>query len=290
MSIIKSNSLKVEVNELGSTLESFYDLEGNTELLWQGSEDSWSGKDVTIFPFVGRLKDGFYTVEGKKYSMSAHGLCCQHKFAIEDREENRVSHRFVWSQETLKSYPYKFDLTVLHEVLGDKYIKTMRVKNLGESQMYFMLGGHPAISLTSKDGCDTSDNYIEFPKTLHPKNYYLDKEGKFIDRLDEIGEFDKIYCDKALMKKYATLILAQENFQSLNLVRGDGKTLEFTLNNPPVLAFWSHPEKGEYICVEPWYGLPDEVETKRELKDKERINSLAAGEVFEYSFAIEIKR
>ena len=42
MSIIKSNSLKVEVNELGSTLESFYDLDGNTELLWQGSEDSWS--------------------------------------------------------------------------------------------------------------------------------------------------------------------------------------------------------------------------------------------------------
>ena len=59
MSIIKSNSLKVEVNELGSTLESFYDLENKQELLWQGSEDSWSGKDVTIFPFVGRLKDGY---------------------------------------------------------------------------------------------------------------------------------------------------------------------------------------------------------------------------------------
>ncbi|MDE7337520.1 MAG: aldose 1-epimerase family protein, partial [Clostridia bacterium] len=69
MSIIKSDTLRVEINETGSTLESFYDLKEKEELLWQGSEDSWTGKDVTIFPFVGRLKDGYYTVNGEKYSM-----------------------------------------------------------------------------------------------------------------------------------------------------------------------------------------------------------------------------
>ena len=62
MSIIKSEYLKVEINETGSTLESLYDKAEERELLWQGSADSWTGKDVTIFPFVGRLKDGYYTV------------------------------------------------------------------------------------------------------------------------------------------------------------------------------------------------------------------------------------
>ncbi|MDE5549684.1 MAG: aldose 1-epimerase family protein, partial [Clostridia bacterium] len=64
MSIIKSDTLCVEINEVGSTLESFFDVINQKELLWQGSEDSWTGKDVTIFPFVARLKDAYYTVDG----------------------------------------------------------------------------------------------------------------------------------------------------------------------------------------------------------------------------------
>ncbi|MDE5616467.1 MAG: hypothetical protein K2I78_01610, partial [Clostridia bacterium] len=256
----------------------------------QGSEDSGTGKDVTIFPFVVRLKDGYYTVNGEKYSMPTHGLCCEHNFEIESVSSSRVEHKFLWSDETLKYYPYKFDLRVIHEVVKDKYIKTMQVKNLGDSEMYFMLGGHPAIALTCKDCCDTSDNYIDFPEIIDPSNYYLDEAGHFIAYLDKIGKFKRLYCDKALMKKYATLIFADENFQSLRLVKGDGKTLDFTLNDPPVLAFWSHPENGEYFCVEPWWGIPDAVEAKREIKEKERINALGAGEVFEYSFAIEINR
>ena len=57
-----------------------------------------------------------------------------------------------------------------------------------------------------------------------------------------------------------------------------------------MLAFWSHPDKGEYICVEPWWGIPDAVEPKREIKEKERVNSIKAGEVFEYTFTMQIER
>ena len=290
MSIIKSNTLCVEINEVGSTLESFCDLNGNTELLWQGSEDSWTGKDVTIFPFVARLKDEYYTVNGVKYTMPLHGLCVDHKFEIDSISQSRVEHKFVWNDESLKHYPYKFDLRVIHEVVGDKYIKTMRVTNVGDETMYFMLGGHPAIALTSKGDCDTSDNYIQFSKQMCPKNYYLNEVGHFITHYGDIDGFDRLYCDKALMKKYKTLILADEKFEDIQVVRGDGIKLAFDLNCPPILAFWSHPDKGEYICVEPWWGIPDFVEPKREIKEKERINSLDAGETFEYSFAIEIQR
>ena len=290
MSVIKSDTLSVEINEIGSTLESFYDKKREKELLWQGSEDSWTGKDVTIFPFTARLKDAYYTVDGVKYDMPLHGLCVDYDFEIEKRSESMVEHKFVWSQETLKKYPYKFDLRVIHEVVGDKYIKTMRLTNVGDNTMYFMLGGHPAIALTSKGDCDTSDNYIQFPRTMRPKNYYLNEAGHLITHFGDIEEFDRIYCEKALMKKYKTMILADEKFDELEVVRGDGIKIAFTLNNPPILSFWSHPDKGEYICVEPWWGIPDNVEPIREIKDKERINSLEAGDVFEYSFAMQIKR
>ncbi|MDE6189259.1 MAG: hypothetical protein K2G37_03105, partial [Clostridia bacterium] len=165
MSIIKSNTLRVEINEKGSTLESFYDTLKDKELLWQGSEDSWTGKDVTIFPFVARLKDGYYTADGKDYKMPLHGLCVERDFQIVSQSQSKVEHKFVYGEDTLESYPYKFDLRIIHEVVGDRYIKTMKVKNLGDCDMYFALGAHPAIALTSKGDCDTSENYIRFPTT-----------------------------------------------------------------------------------------------------------------------------
>lgn len=290
MSVIRSDSLRAEINEKGSTLESFFDALDNKELLWQGDGESWTGKDVTIFPFVARLKDGYYTVDGQRYEMPSHGLCKEHVFEIAKSGENFVEHKFVWDSETLKRYPYKFDLRVIHSVDGDKYSKTMRVKNLGESDMYFALGGHPAIALTSKGDCDTSDNFIRFDRLMRPKNYYLDEKGHFIERLGDFPPFEILRCDKELMKKYATLIFADEDFQRLEVVRGDGATLEFGLNSPPVLAFWSHPQKGEYICVEPWWGIPDNAQPIREIKDKERINALGSGKEFEYTFSIKIKR
>ncbi|MDE5990019.1 MAG: hypothetical protein K2H36_00360 [Clostridia bacterium] len=290
MSIIQSNTLRVEINETGSTLESFYDLNRGKELLWQGGEDSWTGKDVTIFPFVARLKDEYYKVDGIKYPMPLHGLCVDHSFEIKEISQSKVEHRFVWNEQTLKYYPYKFDLRVIHEVVGEKYVKTMSVTNVGDDTMYFMLGGHPAIALTSKGDCDTSDNYIQFSKFIRPKNYYLNDAGHLITHLGDIDGFDRLYCDKSLMKKYKTLILTDEEFENISVVRGDGIEIAFELNRTPMLAFWSHPDKGEYICVEPWWGIPDAVEAKREIKEKDRINSLGAGKTFEYSFAMEIKR
>ena len=290
MSIIKSNSLSIEINEVGSTLESVFDLKREKELLWQGSEDSWTGKDVTIFPFVARLKDEYYTVDGVRYPMPLHGLCVDYDFEISEISPSKAEHKFVWSDDTLKYYPYKFDLRVIHEVVGDKYIKTMKLTNVGEDDMYFMLGGHPAIALTAKGDCDTSDNYIQFPRFIQPKNYYLNEVGHLITHLGDIEGFDRLYCDKALMKKYKTLILTDEKFDSIEVVRGDGIKISFSLGNPPMLAFWSHPDKGEYICVEPWWGIPDAVEPKREIKEKDRINSIKAGEIFEYTFTMQIER
>lgn len=289
MSIIKSKYLKVEINETGSTLESLYDTAKDRELLWQGAADSWRGKDVTIFPFVARLKDGYYTVDGKRYDMPLHGLCTDRVFEIAQVSEDSVEHKFVYGEDTLKYYPYKFDLRVIHKVDGKKYVKTMKIKNLGDEDMYFFAGGHPAIALISKGDCDTSDNIIKFGRRMSPDMYYLDGAGHFVERRGEYGSFSELACDKALMKKYGTMIFAGEKFDELTLERSDGAKLKFSLGEPTVLAFWSHPDRGEYICVEPWWGLPDETTPKREIKDKTAINKLSAGEEFECTFAIEIE-
>ncbi len=289
MSVIKSDKLTVKIDECGSSLTSFYDEVKDVELLWQGSEDSWTGQDVTIFPFVGRLKDGFYTVDGIEYHMPAHGLCRTHTFDIVGKTNNSVTHSFGWDEDTLTSYPYKFQLNVEHIVEGAKYIKKMTVKNLDVKDMYFGIGGHPAMQVpVDKDG-DTEESNIVFAKKLNVENYFLDDAGHYIERRGEFGSFESFSCSKDTMKKYKTLIFTGEEFRSASLKRPDGIEVEFEFSAPPALAFWSHPDCGGYYCVEPWWGIPDFADTVRELKDKELIQKLAAGESREYIFSIEIK-
>lgn len=72
MQNITNGILDVTVNENGSLLDSV--KYRGEEYLWQGSEKSWKSKDIVIFPFVARLKDGWYIVDGKRYEMKITDL------------------------------------------------------------------------------------------------------------------------------------------------------------------------------------------------------------------------
>lgn len=287
MSIIYSDKLKVKIDDVGSCLSSIQD-ESGLECIWQGDEKSWTGHDVTIFPFVGRLKDGYYTTDGEDYYIPSHGICRRHAFEIKSKSGNSVTHVFKWDEETLEVYPFKFELTIRHEVQDAKYIKTMEVKNVDDKEIYFSLGGHPAMNIVEEAG-DTACNYIKFNRAISPNNYYLDEAGHFIVKKDKFEIIEKLNCSKSTMKSLKTIILTDEIFDTAELHRPDGVTFKFEFGNPPALAFWSHPTNGAYYCVEPWWGVPDFVEPTREFKDKELIQKLAVGESREYSFSIEIE-
>lgn len=292
MSKIFGKTLAIEIDDKGSTLKSFYDKSLDKELLWQGDEKSWTGQDVTIFPFVARQKDEKYFVDGKEYHMPLHGICCDHDFEIYEKTDSKVVHRYLWNDQSYALYPYKFDLYVTHEIKDDKYFKSMKVVNLDDKDIYFMLGGHPAIAIDKKAGsvCDTSENYIQFPRKMSPKLYRLNETGHFILHKDTFEPFERIYCDKDLLKEYKTLIFFDEKFQSLEVVRADGIKIAFELNEPPVLAFWSDENFGEYWCVEPWWGVPDMLDPVREIKDKDMINKLGVGKSFEYTFTMKVEK
>ena len=75
MQKIANEVLEVSVNENGSLLDSVK-FKGE-EYLWQGSEKSWKSKDIVIFPFVARLKDGWYPFDFRfdvKYTLEGSSL------------------------------------------------------------------------------------------------------------------------------------------------------------------------------------------------------------------------
>lgn len=288
MSVIFSDKIRVEIDEVGSSLLSIQDNEGK-EYLWQGDEKSWTGRDITIFPFVARLKDGYYTADGKRYDMPTHGFCRNHKFEIASKSDNEVVHTYTFDEHTLAVYPYKFKLEISHKVEGAKYTKTMKVTNLDGKEIYYCLGGHPAMSVILEDG-DTKNNEIVFEREIKPNCYILDEAGHFILSKQSFPPTKSLSCSKEIMKEYATLILTDEVFDKLQLKRGDGVAFDFSFDNPPILAFWSHPDSGAYYCVEPWWGLPDFYEPIRDIKQKTFVQKLEIGKSKNYSFSLEIKK
>ncbi len=63
--------------------------------------------------------------------------------------------------------------------------------------------------------------------------------------------------------------------------------LDFTFNGFPFLGIWAAPN-ADFVCIEPWCGIADPVDTDQQLKSKEGINRLGPGETFERSWSIAL--
>lgn len=287
---LESERLKVEIKTLGGTLHKVFDKVSGKELFWQGEERSWKSQDVIIFPFVARMVDKWYTVNGVRYTCESHGLVRNVLLTVLESTKTRAKLEFRSNEETKKSYPFDFVFHLIYELEKNTLKTTFNVLNSGDNTMYFGLGAHPAYQLDyveRQNKTDTSGNYLEFDTEQDLSYYALNSKGTFLDCLKPLGKVKRIELNKELMEKYPTLIMTGLTDSIVTLIRKDIK-IKFNLNKPPYFALWTHPQYGNYYCIEPWWGLPDFVDTKRELKDKEGINSLMSKKTFSYTYTTTI--
>lgn len=289
ISTISDGKLSVSVNTQGATLSSLKRMRDGREFLWQGSEDSWQEQDVVIFPFVARQKDGWYTVDGKRYDVPLHGVCRHNRFTEKRISDCETVLTNVWDEDTYAKYPYKYEYSVAFGIKDGKLTVTHTAKNVDDKTMYFMMGAHPAFNVcaTYKDGrINTDDNYIDFMKEISPDYLTLEEKGHYITGKAPFGTVSRISTGKDVMIKYKTIMLTDVGTDKLALRLADGESVYFDFGEVDVLAFWSMEESGAYVCVEPWHGAPDKLEPVRELKDKAFVHTLEPGKTFSYTYKV----
>ena len=64
-------------------------------------------------------------------------------------------------------------------------------------------------------------------------------------------------------------------------------TMDFT--GFPYMGLWTKPTGAPFVCIEPWYGHADFEDFDGELKDKDGIQKLEVGEVFNASYTVTVK-
>lgn len=286
---VSDKKLSVSANTNGATLTSVKRLRDEREFLWQGSEDSWTEQDVVIFPFVARQKDGWYSIDGKRYDMPLHGVCRNADFTEQRVSDSETVLINRYNESTLEKYPFRYEYSVRFKVVDGALEVTHTAKNVDDKLMYFMMGAHPAFNVcaTEKDGkIDTDANYIDFLKPISPNYLTLEEKGHFITGTAPFGTITRLSTGKDVMVKYKTVMLTDVGTDKLALRLADGESVYFDFGEVDVLAFWSMEESGAYICIEPWHGAPDRLDPVRELKDKAFVHTLEPGKTFTYRYKI----
>ena len=67
---VHNEALTVQIEDAGAQLASIRDTRG-VEYLWQGDPAIWNRRAPLLFPFIARLKDEQYLLDGKPYTWAS---------------------------------------------------------------------------------------------------------------------------------------------------------------------------------------------------------------------------
>lgn len=289
---IENEFIKLNVTTCGGSMTSIFDKRRNEELLYQKNQDSWQGQDVVIFPFIARLKDGYYTHNRKRFDFKNHGLIRYMVGEVETEEETKLTITFTSDKETLTRYPFEFELKVIYELIDNKVKISYDVLNKSDEEMPFEMGAHPAFKLPgkrTKKEFDMTGNYLMFNKETQLHLMELDESASFVEDEIEFFDTDRIDLNKKLFNDINTIILKAEDFdRTISLYKKDGSKLKVTSNDATFFALWSDKTWGDYVCIEPWTGLPDYDSPIREINKKPFIKTVKKGEHYVFTYEIEI--
>ncbi len=287
METIQNEMLTVQVSEMGAELQSIKDAMGR-EYLWQAGE-LWPRRSPILFPIVCSVNDDTYTVDGKEYHLPRHGFARDTKFTLVSQSATKVTYALHESEETLKVYPYRFNLAVTYRVEGNKLHVVWHVENTDNREIHFQIGGHPAflapgckegeplkgaLVIDNKGDMECLKSYIDGSHEMTELPLPAKKGIMFFD--DEFFANDSVKIHKSQTRQVA-------------LLDPDGKpavTLDYRC---PIIAFWSpYKKQAPFVCIEPWYGVGDPRGFKGEFKDKPYMNHLMPGASFMSQYTITI--
>ncbi|WP_432647774.1 aldose 1-epimerase family protein [Mitsuokella sp.] len=287
---IENDKLCVQVRDHGAELRSIKERADETEYLWNGDPTWWKYSSPVLFPIIGKVRDGKYRVDGKEYELPSHGLGRISDFKLVEKKADRIAFSLLWSEESLKKYPWKFELLVAYE-LHDKAIKVIwTIRNHDDHEMIYSIGAHGAYRCPIVHGESFSDCYLEFNKAEDAPNMPLNENGQFLrTKGDKPLKGTKLSLN---FDEFKNDVLAYHNLHSDKVtIRStkSTKSLSIIAKDFPFWGFWT-PVKGgaPFLCIEPWHGHADYEDFDGDFSEREGSERLAAGEEQTFTYTIEI--
>ncbi len=275
---IENENLTCEINEMGAELHSLKSKSNNKEYIWQGNPDIWYGQAPILFPVIGQLNSDRYYLKGIEYHLPKHGFARKMLFENIFCEGNKAVFLLKNNSQTMKMFPFEFELYAEFVLEGNSVINTLTVKNKSVNKMYFSIGAHPAFNCKVGDIIELETAETVCTERIDKTNMLIDQKFPCLDNESRIIITKEIFEPDAL-------ILSGLKSKKLKL-KGENE-IEFTFGDCPVLGIWAKPG-APYVCIEPWYGINDRHEPVDDISEKREIRALDAGNIFEFSWKAEV--
>ena len=248
----------------------------------------WKRHAPVLFPIVGSLKNNTTYIDGKKYEMSQHGFARDMVFDIVNISEREHTYVLKYNEDTLKMYPYKFELYISYIIEDNKLTIIYKVKNLDIRPIYFGIGGHPAFIIDLKNNkykveFENEENNIKFSQLdaglISYKNNYINNSLMSNNRCIEIRK-DTFSHDAIIMSGLSS--------RKLRLYENNIEKLEFEFGQFKYLSLWSK-KYAPFLCIEPWQTTADYTDSNQDFTLKKDNIKLEVNEEYKCSYSIIFK-
>jgi galactose mutarotase-like enzyme len=288
MYYIENEQIKVSIQSKGAELNSIYNKKEELEYMWSGDAAFWGKKSPVLFPVVGTLKNDTYYFQDKAYQLSRHGFAREMDFTVTTQTASSITFTLESNEVTIVKFPFLFRLDIIYALHENELSVSYSVTNTDEKDMYFSIGGHPAFKVPLVTGLDYSDYYLEFNKVENAGHWPISKDGLIeMPPSPLLNNTNRLPLTKELFQKDA---LVFKHLASNAVSLKSGKNIHgftFHFSNFPYLGIWA-AKNADFVCIEPWCGIADNVNTNQQLINKEGIQLLNAKDIFQRTWKVTV--
>ncbi len=287
---LQSDSTSAVIIEKGAELRSL--VIGGRELMWQADPAYWGKTSPLLFPMIGNLRGGKTIINGKEYAITKHGFARDNMFSAKRLSDDSAEFSFRANEETRKSFPFDFELSLKYTLYSDSLEIIYTVKNNGTETMPYCIGAHPAFNCPFEDNTVFSGYKLVFEKPETVKSPIMNLRTRMwgdndrIERLNRINEFsldyplfdnDCVYFDTIVSKSVS--LISEKSGKGVNVAWEGFETL----------GVWTPDHKNApFICIEPWCGCDDYDTDSGVFAEKRGIQSLTSNKEKQYKLKIGI--
>ena len=282
--ILENDELRAVVSADGAQLISLRDKRTEEPILWEGDPAYWRDSAPWLFPIIGQLKDGRFLYGGREWRTPMHGFAKRMTFQPDLIGPESMTFTLACSEETLKIYPWKFDLNIRYTLSGRTLSARCEVLNRDTDTMYYSLGAHPGFTCQAGDQLELGADEITY-RRLYAENHLMRKENQVM-KLDG----GRMTLKNTLFQDDAMLVEAPE-MTRIALHKQKGADVVFTYDRVPWLGLWTRfipTGEVKYICLEPWQGVDDICDADGQIEHKVAINALETGKTGVFNMSIEV--
>ncbi|WP_138754914.1 aldose epimerase [Paenibacillus sinopodophylli] len=208
------------------------------------------GGNPILFPICGQLEQQSYTWNGETYPMANHGVARTAVWEVVGTGidgEASITIRLRSNEETLRSYPFEFELQFTYALQNGELHIRQTYRNLSEADtMPFYAGFHPYFAIDSGKQIAYDIDATQY------LDYNDNKEKPFNGVIDLEDLVESV-----------TLLDVKKSEISFPVLQGARVRLKYD-DIFKYMVLWSVKDR-PFVCVEPWMAKTSELNRQEEL-------------------------